>query len=130
MRTKGEKNKSGAKVGIKIGDLFMLQLSVVIYSLSTVAANMASKQEFLSLKYLLFFGLEFVILGVYAIIWQQAIKKFQLSVAYVNKSMTLLWSMLWNFLIFAQGITPGRVIGVVMVMAGVVIINLGEEKDA
>ena len=110
-------------------DIVLLEVSVVVYSLSTVAANMASKQEFLSLKYILFFGLDFCILGVYAILWQQVIKKFQLSIAYANKASTLLWSMLWNFIIFSQGITPGKVVGVLMVMVGVVVMNMGEGKN-
>ncbi len=114
---------------VKLIDLVMLELSVVVYSLSTVAANMASKQEFLSFKYILFFGLDFCILGVYAILWQQVIKKFQLSIAYANKAVTLLWSMLWNFLIFSQGITPWKVAGVLMVMAGVVVMNMGEGQN-
>lgn len=103
----------------------LLELSVMVYSLSTVAANMASKHEFLSASYIMFFGLEFVVLAAYAILWQQIIKKFQLSVAYANKALTLLWSMLWNYLIFSQGITPGKVAGVVLVMIGVMIMNIG-----
>lgn len=110
-------------------DIVLLEVSVVVYSLSTVAANMASKQEFLSLKYILFFGLDFFILGVYAILWQQVIKKFQLSIAYANKASTLLWSMLWNFIIFSQGITPCKVAGVLLVMVGVVVMNMGEGKN-
>ncbi|MBP3813502.1 MAG: transporter, partial [Butyrivibrio sp.] len=106
---------------IKPADFLLLELSVLVYSLSTVAANMASKHPFLSWGYILYFCLDFVILAVYAILWQQIIKKFQLSIAYANKSMTLLWSMLWNFLIFSQGITPGKVAGVLLVMAGVIV---------
>ena len=117
------------KSKIKKLDIVMLQFSVMVYSLSTVAGNMASKHEFLSLGYILFFGLDFFILGVYAILWQQIIKRFQLSVAYANKAMTLLWSMVWNFLIFSQGITVKKVIGVLIVMAGVVVMNMGEGKD-
>ena len=114
---------------IRPGDFLLLELSVLVYSLSTVAANMASKHPFLSWGYILYFGLDFVILAVYAILWQQIIKKFQLSIAYANKSMTLLWSMLWNFLIFSQGITPGKVAGVLLVMAGVIVMNLGGGKE-
>ncbi len=117
------------KSKIKKLDIVMLQFSVMVYSLSTVAGNMASKHEFLSPYYILFFGLDFFILGVYAILWQQIIKRFQLSVAYANKAMTLLWSMVWNFLIFSQGITVKKVIGVLIVMAGVVVMNMGEGKD-
>ena len=113
---------------IRFVDFLLLEISVLVYSLSTVAANMASKHDFLSFGYILFFGLDFVILAIYAILWQQIIKKFQLSIAYANKSMTLLWSMLWNFLIFSQGITPGKVCGVLLVMVGAVIMNLGGDK--
>ena len=113
------------KKKIRVVDLLLLQSAVVIYSLSTVAANLASKQEFLSFGYIAFFGLEFVILGIYAIVWQQMIKKFQLSVAYANKALTLMWSMLWNFLIFSQGITPFKVVGVLLVVAGVIVMNSG-----
>ncbi|MBE5830001.1 MAG: transporter [Butyrivibrio sp.] len=114
---------------IKIADVILLQMSVLVYSLSTVAANMASKHEFLSFKYILFFGLEFGILAVYAVLWQQVIKRFELSIAYSNKSIMLLWTMLWNYLIFSQGITPGKVVGVLLVMAGVVVMNIGGGRE-
>ena len=119
------------KKKIRLVDILMLQSAVIVYSLSTVAANLASKQEFLSIGYILYFGLEFVILAVYALIWQQMIKKFQLSIAYANKALTLMWSMLWNFLIFSQGITPWKVVGVLLVVAGVIVMNseaVREEK--
>ena len=116
------------KKRIGLADILLLQSAVVVYSLSTVAANLASKYEFLSARYILFFGLEFVILAAYALIWQQMIKRFQLSVAYANKALTLMWSMLWNYIIFSQGITPFKVVGVVLVVIGVMIMNTGAVK--
>ncbi len=116
------------KKKIGIVDILQIQSAVVIYSLSTVAASLASKHAFLSWKYILYFGLEFFILGVYAIVWQQMIKKFQLSIAYANKALTLMWSMLWNFVIFSQGITPWKVVGVVLVVIGVMVMNLSSEE--
>ncbi|MBR4669547.1 MAG: transporter [Butyrivibrio sp.] len=116
------------KKKIGIVDILQIQSAVVVYSLSTVAANLASKQAFLSWKYIMFFGLEFAILGIYAIVWQQMIKKFQLSIAYANKALTLMWSMLWNFVIFSQGITPWKVVGVVIVVIGVIVMNLSNEE--
>ncbi len=110
-------------------DFVLLELSVLVYSLSTVAANMASKYDFLSIKYIFFFGLEFVVLAIYAVLWQQIIKKFQLSIAYANKSVVMLWTMLWNYLIFSQGITPGKIAGVLLVMAGAVAMNMGGGKE-
>ncbi len=115
------------KKRIRIIDFLQLQSAVVVYSLSTVAANLASKHDFLSPKYILFFMLEFFILALYALIWQQIIKKFQLSVACANKATTLVWSMLWNYLIFSTGITPGKVFGVLLVVAGVIVMNSDKE---
>lgn len=114
---------------VKPLDFLLLEVSVLVYSLSTVAANMASKYEFLSFGYIFFFGLEFVVLAIYAVLWQQIIKKFQLSIAYANKSIMLLWTMLWNYLIFSLGITPGKVAGVLLVMAGAIVMNLGGDKE-
>ena len=52
----------------KIKDIFILQLVIAIYTLSTVFAKFASGQEFLSFEFILFYGIEMVILGLYAII--------------------------------------------------------------
>ncbi len=117
------------KKKIRIIDFLQLQGAVIVYSLSTVAAKFASENEFLSFKFILFFGLEFVILALYAIIWQQVIKKFQLSIAIANKATTLLWSMLWNFLIFSTGITPFKVVGVLVVIIGVIVMNSDSESE-
>lgn len=114
---------------IRLIDIILLQSAVMIYSLSTLAANFASKYDFLSPKYILFFGLDFFILAVYAILWQQIIKKFQLSIAYANKALTLMWSMLWNFLILSQGITVKKVIGVLIVVAGVIVMNYSSQDE-
>ncbi len=117
------------KKKLGLGDILLLEISVVVYSLSTVAGNLAGQSPFLSRNYIIYFGLEFIILAIYAVLWQQVIKRFQLSIAYCNKSVTLLWSMLWNFIIFSQGITPGKVAGVLLVMAGVIVMNIGGHGD-
>ena len=93
------------KKKIKIKDIIILQIVIAIYTLSTVFAKFASAEEFMSFKFILFYGIEILILGLYAIIWQQLIKKFDISVAYANKAMGLLWSIIWAILIFKEIIT-------------------------
>ena len=56
----------------------------------------------LSPGFILWYGLEILILGIYAILWQQIIKRFDLSVAYANRSIALLWSMLWAVCCFMK----------------------------
>ena len=80
--------------------ILALQLVVMLYTLSSVAAKMASGQSFLSLLFLIYYGVEILILGFYAIAWQQIIKRCDLSVAYANRSMAILWSLVWTVIFF------------------------------
>lgn len=103
--------------------IFALQLVVMIYTLSSVAAKLASGQEAFSLKFLLFYGVEILILGIYAIAWQQIIKHCDLSVAYANRSMAILWSLIWTVVFFHEALTIKNVLGVLVVLAGTMIVN-------
>lgn len=106
-----------------IKNILILQAIILIYTLSTVAAKFASGEEFLSFNFILFYGIEIFILGVYAILWQQIIKKFEISVAYANRAMALLWSIVWALVFFNEKITIYNVIGVIIVIIGTIIVN-------
>lgn len=115
--------ESKIKKKTRLKDIFILQIVIAIYTLSTVFAKFASGQEFLSFKFILYYGIEIIILGLYALIWQQLIKKFDISVAYANKAMGLLWSIVWAVLIFNDTITVKNIIGVIIVILGTIIVN-------
>ncbi len=111
------------KKKIQFKDLIILQAVIIIYTLSGVAAKLAAGNSFMSFQFILFYGIEIGILGLYALLWQQIIKKFDLSVAYANRSMALLWSMLWAALFFHEKITIQNIIGVLIVLIGTMIVN-------
>lgn len=117
------------KKKIKWKDFLMLQLVFFIYSISSIVSKMASGEEFFSLGFLFFYGLDIMVLGIYALLWQQVIKKFELSVAYANKAITLLWAPIWGIILFQEQITPGKVAGILLVMVGIVILNSGEVRE-
>ena len=50
-------------------------------------------------------------------------------VAYANRAMALLWSLLWAVLLFGEQITVKKLIGVGLVLAGTLIINGGKEQE-
>lgn len=118
-----QKGEKVLKKKITLKDIFLLQGVIMIYTLSTVAAKFASGHPTLSSSFILFYGLDILILGVYAVLWQQMIKRFDLSIAYANRAMGLLWSMVWAVIIFRESITLKNVIGVLLVMVGTVIVN-------
>ena len=53
--------------------------------------------------------------GIYAIAWQMVMKKFDLSTAYANKSVYLIWSQLWAVLIFKESLSISNIIGMLVV---------------
>ncbi len=117
------------KKKITLRDILILQGVVMIYSLSGVTAKFASGETFLSLRFILFYALEIVILGVYAVLWQQVIKRTELSVAYANRAMALVWSVIWALAIFRDQVNINNLIGIILVIIGTVLIN-SETEDA
>lgn len=107
-------------------NVLMLQAVIMIYTIATVMAKIAAGYEFLSWKFILFYGLELAILAVYAILWQQIIKKFDLTIAYANRSLALLWSMVWAVLFFSETVNLKNIIGIIIVIIGTIIVNRDE----
>lgn len=121
-----EREKMKNKISLK--DIALLQAVFFIYSINSIVAKLASQQESFSLTFIMFYGLELVILGIYALLWQQIIKKFELSVAYANKAVTLIWGMIWGSLLFKEQITVTKLTGILLVIAGIVILNGKKEE--
>lgn len=115
------------QAGIK--GFILLQLSFLIYSCSSVVAKFASGNDVMSFRFILFYGLEVFILGVYAILWQQAIKKYELSVAYANKAVTLLWALLWSVVLFKETLKWNHIAGICIVMIGIYILNTTKKES-
>lgn len=107
-------------------NILLLQLIIIIYTLSGICAKFASNNEVLSIKFIAFYGLEILVLGIYAVLWQQVLKKFDVSVAYANRSIALIWSLIWSVLLFGEKITIQNIIGTIIVILGIVVVNLDE----
>ena len=102
------------KKKLNLRDFAILQLVVLIYTSSTVISKIAaqSAESGKGWTFLLLYGAEIGVLGIYALCWQQVIKRVELSVAYANRAMALLWSLLWAVLLFGEQITVKKLIGV------------------
>ena len=116
-----EKKPSKAK---RITLFILLQFGILASSLSGVCAKFASSYPFMSWPFIGIYALEILFLGVYAVIWQQVIKHMQLSIAYTSKAVSLIWALLFGALIFGEVITINKVIGVAIVIAGIIVVNL------
>ena len=115
-------------------DFIKLHLNILLFSFTTVFSKAASiqlnEQGLHSVWLYIFAFLMLLNCGIYALAWQQVIKKFELSVAYANKAVTLLWALVWGICIFHEEITFFKAAGIVLVMAGIFILNSEEGKES
>ena len=105
----------------KIQTYLVLHLLLMIYSLSGVCSKLASSEQFLSARFCLYYGIMIFILGIYALVWQQLIKRLPLTTAFANKAVTVVWGLIWGILFFHEQISAGKAAGVLMIVAGVVL---------
>lgn len=116
----------------KIRYFILLHIVLVIFASTSIASKLASGADFLSLKFLFFYGLVILGLGIYAIMWQQVIKHMPLITAYANKAVTVIWGIIFGYLIFDETITLRKIIGAIIIIAGVYFIvsaDAEEESD-
>ncbi len=115
----------------KAGNLIILHIMFMLFSLGAVASKTAANSEFLSLRFLFFYGIVLVGLAIYAIVWQQMLKRLPLVTAYANKAVTVVWGIIWGRVFFGEAVTPRKVIGAIIVISGVCIVVMADkEKDA
>ena len=98
-----------------------LHLLLFLFACTAVLSKLAAQEEFLSLRFFLFFGGEFLLLGIYAVGWQQILKRLPLTLAYTNKAVTLVWSLLFGVLLFHERVGIKQILGCALVVAGVVL---------
>ena len=108
---------------------FLLHLNLLFSSLSGVCSKMASRytENIFSVPFVFWFGLVFVIMFGYALIWQQILKRMPLTVAYANRPVTLIWGIIWGALIFGEKITWNMIAGAVVIFAGIWLVT-GENE--
>ena len=107
-----------------------LHLLLLLFAGTTVLSKLAAGEEFLSLRFCLFFGGEFVLLGIYALGWQQILKRLPLTVAYTNKAVTLVWSMVFGVLLFHETVSVKQLVGCALAVAGVVLFVRADAEEA
>ena len=71
----------------------------------------------------------FLILVLYALGWQQILKRLPLTVAFANKAVTLVWSMVFGALLFHEQIRLNQVIGCTLAVIGVVLFVQPEQEE-
>ena len=115
----------------------VLHLLLMVFSFNGVFSKLASQYPVMSLPFILYYCCGIGILGIYAIGWQQVIKRLPLTTAYANRAVTIVWGLVWGVVIFHEHLNPPKVIGSLIVLCGVALFawadsraKLEEEQEA
>ena len=127
------------KKRLSLATIILIQAAVIVYTGSSVCSKLASSHKgtialfgheirWLSMTGYFFLFLEVCVLGLYAILWQQIIKRVDLSVAYANRAFAIFWTFLWSVLLFHEQVSLGKVIGIFIVFFGILVVNSDEKS--
>ena len=110
----------------KLKKYIPLHLTIMLFSLTSVFSKAASvyysRDGLKSPLLWLFLFLMMLNCGVYAIFWQKVIRRFELNVAYANRTVYLVWVQIWAVMIFREHLCASNIIGLIIVMAGVLVV--------
>ncbi len=118
---------SALKLNEKTKWILILQGLILFLSFGGVLSKAAAQQEFLSWQFVALYVGEIMILFTYALMWQQVLKHIPLTVAFSNKSVGTVWSMLWGMILFNEVITLKMIIGAAIVIVGVLLVVKSDE---
>lgn len=113
----------------KVKYYIILHIVFAVYSFMGIASKLASGQPFLSSKFIMYYGIVISTLFVYALVWQQLLKKLPLVTAYANKAVTVIWGIIWGFIFFGEKITVFKVLGAVIIVIGVYFVVTSDNAD-
>ena len=113
----------------KLKTLLVLHVLLMVYSVSGIFSKLASQQNVFSWQFVACYAAILGLLGLYAIGWQQIIKRLPLTTAFANRAVAVVWGIIWGFLFFQEQITLGKIIGGALIIAGVVLFASSDGED-
>lgn len=113
---------------MKFKNILLAVILYLFFSTSSVFMKFASMQNSL-FNSIIFYGLSMLTLGIFALLWQTLLKKFDLSKVYIFKSTTIIWGMVFGALLFNEIISINMIIGSIITIMGIAIIIGGRENE-
>ncbi len=107
--------------------LIILHIILALFSVSGIFSKLAAGEDMLSRKWILYYGTVLLFLFIYAIAWQQIIKKMPIVTAYANKAAMVIWGIIWGYIFFGEAVTIKKIIGAIIIIAGVYLVVTGDE---
>lgn len=98
-----------------------LHIILLLYSISAICSKKAAETQIFSKQFFILYGGCIVFLGVYALGWQQILKKLPLTTAFANKAITVVWGIVWGIVLFHENINIYQIAGAFLTVLGVIL---------
>lgn len=102
-----------------IKNYVFLHLLLLFYSAGGILSKIAGNYEVWSIEFVALYIIKMVTLFIYAILWKQILKHFDLTTAFANKAVTVIWGLVFGVCFFGETITLQKVIGSIVIMIGI-----------
>ena len=97
----------------------ILQVPFFYLSLVCVLMKISSYTPVWSFKFLFLFSLCVLLMLLYALIWIQILKHFPILVAYSNKALGSLWTLIWAAVFFNESVKIVNIVGLLIIIYGI-----------
>lgn len=107
---------------LTIRNVLFLVFAVAVYSSAGFFSKLASGYDFLSLPYISCLGGVVIVLGIYAVLWQMALKRVPLNQAYLFRSLGVVFGLAIAHSAFHESISWQNLLGAAIVLCGLLIL--------
>ena len=104
----------------------LLQLGYFVFSLAGIFLKKGSQHPFLSFTFLACYAATLFCVFLFALIWQQVLRKYELMVAYAWRGTLFLWTFLWAVLFFGETVTFNNLVGAGIIFSGILLVVRSE----
>lgn len=109
--------------------IFLIVINL-LYACVSIFTKYASQQEFMSWNYTVGLIGAIGVMGLYAILWQQVLKRIDLSLAYMFKGTSIVFILLLAYVFFGEQITWNNIVGAIIIVGGIVLFANSAEPIA
>lgn len=90
-----------------------------VYACVSIAIKAASVQEPLTTPYFICLVCAFCVMAVYALLWQQVLRRVPVGDAYMFKGTSLIFVLLFSTFLFDEGISTMNILGACIIIGGI-----------
>jgi len=98
-----------------------LLLANLLFSVASIFTKIASFKIIGSIEYFIYLGCTALVMLIYAILWQQILKRTDVTLANMFRGTSLLFTLLFSYLIFDECISIRNIVGAVIIVVGIIL---------